>query len=240
MPIAYIKTADEAAWTALYRATLAQQDADGAWQPKPGVQIDVLGTVYRDTGTTTVVNGVTVPVMQASAGYHVNVIADDIPAALYPYLVNPVMPKRIMFGNAVLAMPETLPDLDTETVMVTRGVGATVGDDVLVPIAIARETARRDAETVQARRDLRSANLAVLTLRGQRQALVAQRDAEQAIRADAIAQLQTLTGPARAPQVARRDAAVAEIARLNPLIQAVTDDLAAARAARDAAKAALG
>lgn len=227
--IAYLKFTDAAQWDALYAQHLASMP----------VQVDVLGTVYRDTGTTTVVNGVTVPVMTASAGWHVNVIADDIPAALWPYLVNPVMPKRVMFGNVVCSMPETLPDLDPETVLVTRGVGATVGDDVLVPIAIERERGRMNAETVQARRDLRAARINVLELRGQRQALVAQRDAQQAIRADAIAQLATLTGPARAPQVARRDAATAEVARLNALIQAVTSELTSARATRDALKLAL-
>ena len=107
--IAYLKLATEAAWQTLYRAHLAEQ-INGAWRTRPGVQIDELGTVYRDTGATQTVGNITSPVMAASAGWHVNVIADDIPAALYPYLVNPVMPKRVYFGAQVLGMPEALPE----------------------------------------------------------------------------------------------------------------------------------
>lgn len=118
--VAYLKFADAAAWQAAYRAHLAKQ-VDGAWRPHPGVQIDEIGVIHHETGTR-VVKGITVPVMTARPGWHVNVIADDIPAALYPYCVNPAQPKRVMFGAQVLSMPETLPEAGG-TVMIERGVG---------------------------------------------------------------------------------------------------------------------
>ena len=121
MAYVYLKFASKAAWQARYRAHFAEQIA-GKWSTRPGVQIDEIGTIYRDTGETQTVGGITSPVMAASAGWHVNVIADEIPAALYPYLVNPVQPKRVFYGAQVLSMPETMP-VSGEVVLVERGVG---------------------------------------------------------------------------------------------------------------------
>lgn len=258
MPIAYVKTADAAAWDALYRAHLAEQ-RDGAWVPRAGVQIDVLGVVYHQTGTT-VVDGLTVPVMTARPGWHVNLIAGDVPEVLAPFMVNPVRPQRVFYGAQVLGMPEPLPEAGG-TALVQRGVGQQVTDDVIARIERAVLQGRLTTEQAADRIARIEANLAVLDARDARAArlaerdaavaelqaadaarlaLVADRDAQQAIRADAVAKLQTLIGAAaRAPEVERRDAARDEIARLTPLIQSAADARPALVAARDAAAAAL-
>lgn len=244
--IAYLKFATESAWEAA-RTALPEN-----------VQIDTLGTVYHQTGTT-VVDGVTIPVMTAQPGWHVNVIAETIPSALYPYLVNPERPQRVYFGAQVLSMPEPLPEAGG-TAMVERGVGGTVPDEVIARIERAVLRGRLTTEEAADKIARINANLAIVDARearaqaiqardaaiaavvsadAYRDALVAERDAQQAIRADAIAQLATLTGAARLPVVAVRDAAVDELARIVPLLVDANEALAAARDARDAAAAAL-
>lgn len=249
MAIFYLRLTDAAQWSAL----AAQHLADVPHQPV------VLGTLYRDTGATTTVGGLTVPVMVASTGFHVNLVVDELPAALLPFIVNPRQPKAVMFGNAVLSMPESLPEAGG-TAMVERGVGQPAPDEVLARIERAVLRGRLTTEQAADRIARLQANLAVLDARearaarrmerdsavaalqaadAERQALIDQRAAQQAIRADAIAKLQTLTGAARAPEVERRDAATAEVQRLTPLIQAAADARPALEAARDAAVAAL-
>jgi hypothetical protein len=244
--IAYLRLPDAAAW-ATARALLPQ-----------GVQIDELGTVYHQTGTT-VVDGITVPVMTARPGWHVNVIAADIPAALYPYLVNPVQPKRVYFGAQVLSMPETLPEAGG-TAMVERGVGGTVPDEVIARIERAVLAGRLTTEQAADRIARLNANLALVGARivreqrvaertaalaavaaaqAARDALVAQRDEQVALRADAIARLLTLTGAARIPVAAERDAATAEVTRLNALIPDANAAITAAGVVRNAATAAV-
>ncbi len=253
----YLKFASQAAWTAVYRAHFAEE-RDGEWVPRPLVQVDEIGTVYHQTGTQTV-EGNEVPTMTAQPGWHVNVIADTIPAALYPYLVNPVQPKRVYFGAQVLSMPEPLPEAGG-TAMVERGVGGTVPDEVIARIERAVLVGRLTTEQAADRIARLNANLAlvdarmvrgqrvaereaaiarVVTLVAERDALVAQRDAQLAIRADAISRLLTLTGAARIPVAAERDAATAEVARLNALIPDANAAITAAGVARDAATAAL-
>jgi hypothetical protein len=247
--IAYIKTSTAAAWDALYAAHLADV---------PGVQIDILGTVYHWTGTQ-VVDGVTVPVMTAQPGWCVNVIAETIPSALHAFLVNPTRPQRVYFGAQVLSMPEVLPEAGG-TAMVERGVGGTVPDEVIARIERAVLRGRLTTEQAADRIARINANIAIVDARearaqaiqardaaiaavlaadAARDALVAERDAQQAIRADAIAQLAGLTGAARLPVVAVRDAAVAELARIVPLLVEANAAIAPAVAARDAATAAL-
>jgi len=244
--IAYLKFANEAAWQTA-RAALPE-----------GVQIDVLGTVYHQTGTT-VVDGLPVPVMTARPGWHVNVIADDIPAALYPFLVNPTRPQRVYFGAQVLSMPEPLPEAGG-TAMVERGVGGAVSDGVIARIERAVLVSRLSTEQASDGIAKLTANLALVdarALRGQRlaerdaaiaavlaadnarDALVVQRDAQAAVRTQAIAQLAGLTGAARLPVVAVRDAATAEVARLAPLLTDANAVVVTAMTARDAATDAL-
>jgi hypothetical protein len=255
--IAYLKLSDAAAWQALYRAHLAEQ-IDGEWLARAGVQIDELGTVYHQTGTT-VVDGITVPTMTARPGWHVNVIADTIPSALYPYLVNPERPQRVYFGAQVLSMPEPLPEAGG-TAMIERGVGGTVPDEVIARIERAVLVGRLTTEQAADRIARLNANLALVgarIVRGRRvaertaavaavqaaqaarDALAAQRDAQLAIRADAVSRLLTLTGAARIPVVAERDAAAAEVARLNALIVDANAAITAAGVVRDTATSAL-
>jgi hypothetical protein len=255
--IAYIKTSTAAAWDALYVAHLSEE-IGGERRPLSGAQIDTIGTVYHQTGTT-VVEGVTIPTMTAQPGWHVNVIADEIPSALHAFLVNPERPQRVYFGAQVLSMPEPLPEAGG-TAMIERGVGGTVPDEVIARIERAVLRGRLTTEQAADRIALIEANIAIVDARearaqaiqardaaiaavlaadAARDALVAERDAQQAIRADAIAQLATLTGAARLPVVAVRNAAVDELTRIVPLLVEANAALAVARGARDAAVAAL-
>jgi len=248
----YLKFPSEADWSALFDAHLAEHV----------VEVDVLGTIFHETGATTTTNdGLTVPVMAAVPGFHVNVILHDgaFPAALYPYCVNPVAPKRVFFGVTAIEAPETLPD-DGDTVMVTRAIGAVVPEPVLRDLEAARIRAKLSGEERADRIALYEANLAVMAERAvratlvderlvviatltakqaERATLVAERGAQIVIRNDAIGQLTGLVGAARLPVVAVRDAATAEITRLNALIAAVDAVLPGLIAARDAANAAL-
>lgn len=259
--IAYLKLSSAAEWAALYRQHFAVE-VNGEWVPRQGVQVDELGTIQHIEG----------PVQ----GWHVNVIAPDIPEAVHPHLVNPQQPKRVYFGAEVLTLPEPLPEAGG-VALISRSVGQSVPDDVIARVERTVLERRLVGEQVPNRIARLRATLAVLEAReaagrargnrddalvavdvarvardaavAARTALVEARDAQQAIRADAIARLATLTGAARAPEVARRDAAVAEIARLTPLLDAATAqqqaraaDLAAAstalQGARDAVDAA--
>lgn len=262
MPIAYIKTADEAEWIALRDEHF----------PEGTAQIDEIGVIFHDTGTTQEVDGVTVPVMEAVLGWHVNVIADAVPEAVYPYLVNPIQPKRVFYGAEVLTMPETMPEAGG-TVLVERGVGQSVPDDVVARLELAVLRGRLTEEQAEDRMallqlnldlvdarmragdlrlardtavaELQAATLTVQAIDAERDALVAERDAKVAERQAAVDALATLTGAARRPEVERRDAATAEINRLAPLIIEKADEItmarerqtelaAAAQAARDA------
>ena len=246
MAICYLKFATETAW-----------EVSRVWLPE-GVQIDTIGTVYHQTGTT-VVDGVTIPTMTAQPGWHVNVIADEIPSALHAYLVNPERPQRVYFGAQVLSMPEPLPEAGG-TALVERGVGQAAPDEVIARIERAELRGRITPELAADRIALIEANIAILDARearaqaiqardaaiaavlaadAARDALVAERDAQTAIRTQAIAQLAGLTGAARLPVVAVRDAAVAELARIVPLLVEANAAIAPAVAARDAATAAL-
>jgi hypothetical protein len=253
----YLKFATQAAWTAVYRAHFAEQ-RDGEWVPRPLVQVDEIGTIYHQTGTQTV-DGVEVPVMTARPGWHINLIAGEMPEAVDPYMVNPVQPKRVFYGAQVLSMPEPLPEAGG-TAMVQRGVGQQVTDEVIARVERAVLNGRLRFEDAADRIALIRANLAIVDARearaqaiqardaaiaavlaadATRDALVVERDAQTAIRAAAIAQLASLTGAARLPVVAVRDAAVAELARIVPLLVEANAAIAPAVAARDAATAAL-
>jgi hypothetical protein len=59
--------------------------------------LDVVGTIYRPTGETTTVDGLTVPVMAPIPGWHVNVrvlSGDPVPASFLPFEVFPATPER--------------------------------------------------------------------------------------------------------------------------------------------------
>lgn len=251
--IAYCKTATAAAWDALYAAHLSEE-IDGERRPLPGVQIDTLGTVYHQTGTQTV-DGVTVPVMTAQPGWLVNVIADEIPAALHPFLVNPVQPKRVYFGAQVLSMPEPLPETGG-TAMVERGVGQVISDEIIARIErlillgrispedgadkialMNANLAVLDArEELQRQRNIRAAAIARMVVAGTaRNEANAERAIQLALRTQAITDIGMMTGEARVDAIARRDAATAEATRLAKIVTDQNEALVAATAERDMA-----
>lgn len=246
MTRAYLKFADEAAWISARDAHLAGR----------GIEIDVIGSVRHTTGGTELVDGVLVPVTVSVPGWLVNVTtAGAFPVPLLAHCVNPAQPRRVWFGSYVLAMPEALEDAQ-ETAMVERGIGAAAAPDVIARIELAVLRGRITPELAADRIALINANVAVVEQRAVRDAAIVtrqaaidavgsadatraatlvQRDAQAAIRADAISRLLVLVGAERMPVVAQRDAAAAEVTRLNARL----DELASARpalvAARDAA-----
>jgi hypothetical protein len=111
----YIKTTDEASlWEALETAGLAYKQYDpqdplnisngeidwvatGTFEWVPKVQLDMVGTIYRDTGETEEVNGFTVPVMEAIEGFHANLLADltEEQKSALPLIDAPSTPVRV-------------------------------------------------------------------------------------------------------------------------------------------------
>lgn len=68
----------------------------------PIAEAVVLGTLQHPTGATVVVDGMSMPEMADSEGFHVDLMlmnASDAPAALRPYLVSPEMPKHAFGGR---------------------------------------------------------------------------------------------------------------------------------------------
>jgi hypothetical protein len=57
--------------------------------------IDVIGTIYKATGTVTVVDGFDIPEMVAVAGYHANVRHDETATELEQYVVAVNTPARV-------------------------------------------------------------------------------------------------------------------------------------------------
>lgn len=56
--------------------------------------IDTLGTIFKPTGKTEIIEGIKIPVMAATPGWHVNVRCDESPA-LGKYVVVATTPSRI-------------------------------------------------------------------------------------------------------------------------------------------------
>ena len=70
----YLKARTEAAlYKALEAAGIVAQGEDG-WHVTDGHKyaLDVIGTIYRPTGETTLVDGIETPVMAAVDGFHAN------------------------------------------------------------------------------------------------------------------------------------------------------------------------
>jgi hypothetical protein len=99
----YLSFPDEAAAKAvLYRiegaveATETTEAVEGT-QVQNFANIDTIGVIYKPTGETTEQDGMTVPVMQAIAGWHVNVrLAEgEDGSTLAPFAVTPATPLRV-------------------------------------------------------------------------------------------------------------------------------------------------
>lgn len=56
--------------------------------------IDMIGTVFKPTGKTEIIEGVKIPVMAATPGWYVNVRCDENPA-LDKYVVAVTTPSRV-------------------------------------------------------------------------------------------------------------------------------------------------
>lgn len=101
----YLSFTDEAAAKAvLYRIEGAvEADPEMGTEASPGYEvsnfrnIDTIGVIYKPTGETTEQDGMTVPVMEAIPGWHVNVrvMPDEDASALEPFKVQPTTPLRI-------------------------------------------------------------------------------------------------------------------------------------------------
>lgn len=101
----YLSFTDEAQANAVLYRTEGAVAAD----PEMGVEavegyevanyrhIDTIGVIYKPTGETTEQEGITVPVMAAIPGWHVNVrlVDGEDASALQPYQVNPATPMRV-------------------------------------------------------------------------------------------------------------------------------------------------
>ena len=111
----YIKTTDEASlWEVLETAGLAYKQYDpqdplnsstgeidwvptGAFEWIAKVQLDIVGTIYKDTGRTEEVDGVTVAVMEAVDGFHANLLANltEEQKSALPLIDAPTTPVRV-------------------------------------------------------------------------------------------------------------------------------------------------
>lgn len=67
---------------------------DGEDSRYPEHVIDIIGTIYKDTGETTLVDGIEQPVMAAVPGWHVNMRGPE-DATLDKYSVTVSTPQRV-------------------------------------------------------------------------------------------------------------------------------------------------
>ena len=96
----YLKTTDEAAlWTALEAANLAVKDGDPLEWRFTGVALDIIGTIYKQTGAMlTDEEGMQYPEMVAVEGFHANLIDDEGIEGL-PTIDAPTTPYRVWAGE---------------------------------------------------------------------------------------------------------------------------------------------
>ena len=93
----YLKAGSKSAMTlALKTAGFTTDEESGALY-HPDAALDVIGTIYKPTGETTLVDGQEVPAMAPVSGYHVNVrtTSDELAAALDAQRVYPETPSRV-------------------------------------------------------------------------------------------------------------------------------------------------
>ena len=93
----YLKAGSKSAMTlALKTAGFITDEESGALY-HPDAALDVIGTIYKPTGETSLVDGQEVPVTAPVSGYHVNVrtTSGELAAALEALRTNPVTPVRV-------------------------------------------------------------------------------------------------------------------------------------------------
>lgn len=97
MTLYFLKFQDEAEAIETL-ADFRGQDQEGrdVWLTyKDGVNLDIVGTIYKPTGNMLEVDGTIFPEMAPVDGFHVNYLADELPKVLQPFSVTPTNPVRI-------------------------------------------------------------------------------------------------------------------------------------------------
>lgn len=93
----YLKFPDEAAMLDAF-GTTSIETGHGTVTTHPLVQhmaVDIIGTIYEQTGEVQTVDGMDVPVYAPLDGWHVNLRGDALPPGLEQYIVNPTNPRRV-------------------------------------------------------------------------------------------------------------------------------------------------
>ena len=93
----YLKADSEPELTSALMAAGFSVDEESGALYHPDAALDVIGTIYRPTGETTLVDGQEVPVTAPVSGYHVNVrtTSDELATALDAQRTYPVTPVRV-------------------------------------------------------------------------------------------------------------------------------------------------
>jgi len=93
----YLKAGSKSAMTLALKTAGFIQDPDSGALYHPDAALEVIGTIYKPTGETTVVDGQEVPVTAPVSCYHVNVrtTSDELAAALDAQRTYPVTPVRV-------------------------------------------------------------------------------------------------------------------------------------------------
>lgn len=93
----YLKADNEAAMLTELKAAGFITDEESGALYRDGCVLDIIGTIYQQTGETTLVDGERVPVMAAVPGYHVNVrtTSQNVADALSDLRIYPVTPVRV-------------------------------------------------------------------------------------------------------------------------------------------------
>lgn len=115
-------TNEEALWTSLESCGLAEKsydpedtlnvrpsdlEQDQEWVPSgaftwiPKCQLDIIGTIYRPTGETQEIDGMSVPVMSPLDGFHANLRGELSPTQeeALPLIDKPNNPQRVWAGD---------------------------------------------------------------------------------------------------------------------------------------------
>ena len=93
----YLKAGSKSAMTLALKTAGFIQDPDSGALYHPDAALDVIGTIYKPTGETTVVDGQEVPVTAPVSGYHViaRTTSDELATALDAQRTYPVTPVRV-------------------------------------------------------------------------------------------------------------------------------------------------
>lgn len=94
----YLKTTDlQSLWNVLILYNLAERSPDTGEYFAKGIALDIIGTIYKPTGNTITVDGLTFPEQEPVEGFHAN-IRGDLTAeqiASLPLILAPATPYRV-------------------------------------------------------------------------------------------------------------------------------------------------